>query len=130
MNRSNTPNYKMIIITILLLQSWNITHGANSNRPIPFNQLWQLTQNNSEAIKASSNLLAAQEISLARSQRHWLPKLYLQGGYTHTDNPIYSFMGNLGQRSVTATDFIPAHLNNPDANSYHQLNINTVLPLY
>jgi outer membrane protein TolC len=123
-------DYPLNLLLILLLSIGSISLQAATSQQDGFDQLWQQILNNSDAINARSSQLASAEVAFSRSKGHWLPKLYLQGGYTRTDSPIYSFMGNLAQRAVTPNDFVPSSLNNPDAKSFHQLNVNAVLPLY
>ncbi len=45
----------------------------------------------------------------------FLPQLRIEGGAARTNDPIGVFGARLRQRTVTAADFDPARLNNPDA---------------
>ncbi len=44
-----------------------------------------------------------------------LPQVYLNGGYSRTTNPMWAFGTKLNQKAITAQDFDPARLNDPDS---------------
>ncbi len=84
---------------------------------------------------AFPNRIAAAASETQRGQsmaplRGILPTLRLESGYLRTTDPIGAFGTTLRQRSATAADFDPAHLNNPPATGNHQAALVLEQPLF
>lgn len=95
-----------------------------------FNTLWKDAKNNSLSAKSYKAKLNAVKIAKESLEKHWFPKLYIDSSVYQTDDPAYAFMGNLGQRSIEQTDFVPQDLNNPDMQQYQRHTLGAYLPLY
>lgn len=85
--------------------------------------------NNHEVLAQREGLLAQEEeVGVARS---WLlPKVSFEERYLRTTNPGYAFMSRLNQERITAQDFNPALLNDPDPINDYQTTIAVEQPLF
>lgn len=104
--------------------------GSMSVHAQEFNELWKKAKNNSLSAKSYKAKLNSVKIAKESLEKHWFPKLYLDSSVFQTDDPAYSFMGTLNQRSIEQSDFIPDDLNNPDMKQYSRHTIGAYLPLY
>jgi outer membrane protein TolC len=95
-----------------------------------FEQVWQAAYKNSYSAKSYEAKLEAIQISKERSEKHWYPRLFLSSTVFQTDDPTYSFMGTLNQRSIEQADFSPSALNNPDTKTYQTHTLGAYLPIY
>lgn len=59
-----------------------------------------------------------------------LPQVHLNGGYSRTNNPMWAFGTKLNQESITAQDFDPARLNDPDDIGNYNSSLSMVWPVY
>lgn len=99
-------------------------------KDMQFENLWQNINSNSKALKASSEQVEASKLNLSRSEKHWLPKLYMAGqSYITNDSGAYMF-GLLSQRKIEQADFNPATLNEPGSNHFTKGALGINLPLY
>ncbi len=59
-----------------------------------------------------------------------LPQVYLNGGHSRTTNPMWAFGTQLNQEAITAQDFDPARLNNPESMGNYNASLAVVWPVY
>jgi outer membrane protein TolC len=95
-----------------------------------FKEIWSLVKEKHPELKSVQEDRRAAEDSSSRSLRHWLPQAYLIGRAYNTNDPLYSFMGNLGQRSITFADFNADILNHPNNINFAQFTLGLNLPIY
>ncbi|MGE3608344.1 MAG: TolC family protein [Bacteriovoracaceae bacterium] len=95
-----------------------------------FDEIWASVFEKSYEQKSALQEKEASELSLNRAKRHWLPRVYTMGQYLNTNDPTQVFFNNLGQRSITQTDFSPALLNNPDRQKFKMGTLGVDLPLF
>ncbi|MCZ8344454.1 MAG: TolC family protein [Leptospira sp.] len=75
---------------------------------LDFTELWKQIEENSSERKAKYLLWKAGEIARDRSDRHFLPRVYTDLRSFQTNDPALNFLGKLGQRSATDSDFSTA----------------------
>ncbi len=73
-------------------------------------------------------LSAREKIDQARSGA--LPQVYLQEQVSRTTNPMWAFGTRLNQESITAGDFDPNRLNDPDAITNYATTLSVIWPVY
>lgn len=95
-----------------------------------FDELWAQLYQNSFQQKAVVQEKEANQLSLDRAKRHWLPRAYVSGQWFSTNDPTQVFFNNLGQRAIEQADFIPNELNNPSRSQYRFATLGLDLPLY
>ncbi|MCB0378961.1 MAG: TolC family protein [Bdellovibrionales bacterium] len=116
-------------IHILFFYLLVVVHNASAAE-VDLKKVWQSIQTDSQAIKAARFDHKASLEAQSRSEKHWLPQVYLNARAYQTNDPGANFFGLLQQRSVQATDFNPATINQPGANNYAMGAIGLNLPLY
>lgn len=117
---------KKITKTLMLITT-AISMSAHGQE---FNELWKNAKNNSLSAKSYKAKLNSVKIAKESLEKHWFPKLYLDSSIYQTDDPAYSFMGTLNQRSIKQSDFVADDLNNPEMKQYQKHTIGAYLPLY
>jgi hypothetical protein len=75
---------------------------------VSFSELWKTIEENSSDRKSKYLEWKAGEIAKDRSDRHWLPRVYTDLRTFQTNDPTLNFLGKLGQRSATDSDFSTA----------------------
>lgn len=95
-----------------------------------FPEVWRTISENSKAQQAAGLETDAAAVAENRSEKHWLPRVYLQARTFGTDDPAQSFMGILEQRTLQASDFDPDSLNHPEKRVYTQGTLGLDWPLY
>jgi TolC family type I secretion outer membrane protein len=69
---------------------------------------------NNPKIKAASFQAEASEARVIQARSGLLPRIYLNENFSRTNNPMWAFGTRLNQEDITASDFDPDRLNNPD----------------
>lgn len=116
-----------IILLIVSFMRVGIVYGDGVKS---FETLWNDLYQKSFQQKSVKLEKEALELSLDRSQRHWLPKVYAGGQWFSTNDPTQVFFSNLGQRSIEQSDFIVADLNNPSRKNFRTAMLGLDLPIY
>lgn len=101
---------KILFISLMLISS-NV-FSQNIERK-SFEDIWENLYDKSLKQKSIKEEREAQELTLTRSARHWLPRVYATGQWFRTSDPTQVFFNHLGQRAVTQNDFIVSDLNRP-----------------
>jgi len=112
------------ILTLMVLSSTAAMADAD------FENLWKSIEQNSLALKASSESVEAAGKNLSRSKRHWLPTVYAKGESYLTNDPGANMFGLLSQRQIQQNDFMPDSLNHPGSNLFTKGTLGLNLPLY
>lgn len=97
---------------------------------LSFSQVWNQIKTQSKALESAELMTQSAEQGKNRSQRHWLPKLYLDVKTYRTNEAAASFVGLLEQKSVQNSDFATDSLNNPETLNYTRSAIGIDWPLY
>jgi len=119
---------RIILLVIFFL---NVTNTqANDQATKSFDTLWEEIYTKSAKKKATELDREGTQLSLARAERHWLPRVYGTAQWFSTNDPTQVFFTNLGQRAVEQADFIPSELNNPGRKSFKTGALGIDLPLY
>ncbi len=95
-----------------------------------FPELWKMIKSDHPELISSQEELEAAHGGSSRCDRHWLPSLYFSGKGFSTNDSTQNFIGNLGQRSIVASDFNPENLNNPGYHNFAQFSLGAQLPIY
>lgn len=115
---------KELMASLLFLASGNALADAE------FENLWKSIEQNSLAMKASSESVEAAGKNLDRAKRHWLPTVYATGTSYLTNDPGANMFGLLSQRQIQQTDFMPDRLNHPESSLFTKGALGVNLPLY
>jgi outer membrane protein TolC len=80
-------------------------------------------------VASNFGILAAQE-KVAQARSGIVPQVSLIGQSSHTTNPMWAFGTRLNQEAITAQDFDPGRLNNPDGITNFGSGVNMTWPVY
>lgn len=105
-------------------------HAIALSETLSFEQVWNKVKKSSSAIEATELLKQSVEEAYRRSNRHWMPRLYLDIKAYQTNDPASNFMGLLEQRSVAMTDFNPSDINGPVSKTFGRGALGVDLPIY
>ncbi len=103
---------------------------ANDQITKKFDNIWSEIYSKSAKKKATELDKESTELSLARAERHWLPRVYGSAQWFSTNDPTQVFFTNLGQRAIEQADFIPSDLNNPGRKNFKTGGLGIDFPLY
>lgn len=95
-----------------------------------FHQIWKQIWNEAEILKAARLNKESAEIASERAERHWFPRLKLEGRAGTSDLGGAFLMNQLGTRKIEAADFSTQTLNSPGQTSFQQASVGIELPLY
>jgi hypothetical protein len=118
---------RLRMLAILTLTSISM---ASIAEPMSLSSVWSEISTSSSAQEASRLQLAALAESKNRSERHWLPRIYLGAQSYQTNDSGASFIGLLSQRALLQTDFNPDSINHPETRTYSKGTLGIDLPLY
>ncbi|TGK08027.1 hypothetical protein EHO59_03550 [Leptospira semungkisensis] len=97
-----------------------------------FESVWKKVLENSPSLKAKTMEVEAAKSASERAGLHWFPRLYTDLRTYNTNDPTLNFMGKLGQRAATQSDFStmsvrsnPANYLDSNNHPYQNLNPNT-----
>lgn len=113
-----------LLLALLLLPLVSYSQTKN------FEDIWTTLYQKSYQQKSVAQETHANELSLARAKRHWLPRVYVSGQLLRTNDPTQVFFNNLGQRSIEQADFAPSDLNNPERQTFRMGTLGVDLPLF
>jgi outer membrane protein TolC len=116
-----------IALTLLVISNFAMGQAPAAKS---FDTLWSELYQKSYLQKSVGLEKEANDLSLSRSKRHWLPRVYVEGKWFSTNDPTQVFFTNLGQRSIQQSDFIPSDLNNPGRKNFKTGTLGLDLPLY
>jgi outer membrane protein TolC len=97
---------------------------------LDLSKVWSQINTNSAAQESSRLQTESLSESESRSNRHWLPRIYVGALTYQTNDPGTSFFGLLSQRSLLQSDFNPDAINHPDSKGYTKGALGIDLPLY
>lgn len=117
---------KISIFTMLLFAP---IFSANAGE-ISFDEVWNIIYKNSHSVKAAEFDKNATKTAKIRSTMNWLPKVYVAGSAYQTNDPATVFMGKLKQEKISATDFNPDYLNQPEKSDFYTGSVGVELPLF
>jgi outer membrane protein TolC len=116
-----------IALTLLVISNFAMGQTPDAKS---FDSLWSELYQKSYLQKSVGLEKEANDLSLSRAKRHWLPRVYVEGKWFSTNDPTQVFFTNLGQRSIQQSDFIPSDLNNPGRKNFKTGTLGLDLPLY
>lgn len=74
-------------------------------------------------------ILSAQE-KILQARAGIMPQVQLTGQASQTNNPMWAFGTKLNQEAITARDFDPARLNDPDSITNYASGLSVIWPVY
>jgi outer membrane protein TolC len=103
---------------------------ADSDMQYSFADVWKTVREHSPDIKGANHEFESAHIFEARTSRHWYPRIFAEGRAFSTNDPALTFMSQLGQRQINASDFAPQTLNQPGSNFFEHGALGIDFPIY
>lgn len=113
----------------LLLISLSLGAIAQDTITISKNELLEKVANKNLQIKIAEKALAGAKADFNESNSLFLPKISASHTAMMTTNPLMAFGSKLNQEILTAADFNPALLNDPDKTENYATRIEVLQPL-
>ena len=105
------------------------TNAGDAMR-ITLEQALEIAEKNNYALKTAKARVEQAEARYVQSRKAFLPKVTLSEMFVATDDPASVFTYKLRQGSITAADFNPGVLNNPDGISNFNLGVEVMQPIF
>lgn len=118
-----SPLLLFLLPIILLLPLRHAFAAEDAGPPLTLSQAIEKATRQHPRIEAHSARVEGAKARLTQARSGFLPRAHLTERFDRTNNPMWAFGTKLNQSSITAPDFDPDQLNNPDAIQ----NFNTVL---
>jgi len=107
---------------------------ASGRTPVPQNlgisDAIEISMINNPAVTVAASRVTASENILTQAKSGYYPQVSLSAGYTQTTSPLWAFGTKLNQGLISAEDFDPNRLNDPDAIDNYDMTLSTVWSLY
>lgn len=103
------------LLVLLALHSMPALHAAPEPTPISFSQALRMAGANHPRMAAAAAAHEGSQARIAQARSGFWPQLTLSETYNRTTSPLWAFGTALNQETITAADFNPARLNDPDA---------------
>ncbi len=103
---------RVFFIVTLCLGSWGLPTHAES--PIDLERAIRYTVEQNFELRASAQRITTAETQVRLAEAADRPQILLRYGMQSSDNPLDAFAERLNTRSVSAQDFDPSNLNDPD----------------
>ncbi|ESU26417.1 outer membrane protein, RND efflux system precursor [Flavobacterium limnosediminis JC2902] len=102
---------------------------AQDTLRISKNDLWQKASENNLQLKISNQEFKSAQADYRQSNSLFLPSISASHTVLTTTNPLMAFGSKLNQEILTASDFNPTLLNNPEVTQNYATKIEVVQPL-
>ncbi|MCF6236694.1 MAG: TolC family protein [Gammaproteobacteria bacterium] len=124
-----TFNYFRFSFFILMLSIVSFAPQANEQK-LTIQQAVDLALSQNYLLAAEqARVDAAQLTALGAERSHW-PKITAYSTISRTNSPLQAFGSKLEQSRISASDFDPNNLNNPDAITNFQTRLEIAAPIY
>ena len=108
-----------VFLLLAVCLAWPFTAYPESSRPQTVNlsltEAMQIAASENPAILAAGFKVESSQAGIRQARSGFLPRVDFVETYNRTTNPMWVFGAKLNQESITATDFNPDLLNDPDA---------------
>jgi len=119
-----------LFVSLLFYPLKAIGESSDSPRPLTLRAAFETALEKNPMMlqaKASTKKAGAQ---VNRAISAFLPKVNLELGYSHSDNPVMVFSNKLNQADFTTSDFDVTRLNNPDYRDNWQYRLVMLQPIF
>jgi outer membrane protein TolC len=106
------------MMRLIVIQLFVVIGTSVFAKDLQFEKIWEKINVNSKVLKASAEQVEATHLNMSRSEKHWLPTLYMTGQSYITNDSGANMFGLLSQRKIEQADFNPTILNDPEANHF------------
>ncbi len=112
--KNRSPFFVVISLLITLLLLPNSAIGAQTPKELTLHDAFVKALENNPMLQQAKATTKKADAQVNQAISAFLPKINLDLGYMHSDNPVMSFSNKLNQAAFTQADFQIDRLNNPD----------------
>ncbi len=117
-------------VLLMILSALMAPGISRSENTTSFDQVWKSVYQQSLVLEGQSYQIQAAEESKVSSQKHDLPRVYLDLRSYQTNDPGMNFFGLLQQRSLQNSDFAVDSINHPSDHLFHRATLGVDFNLY
>lgn len=121
-----------IVSLFLVFSSIDRSYAEDARReePISLREAIEKALSNNATLLAAGYRVEGAEAGIIKARSGYLPRVEVSEIYQRTTNPMWAFGHKLNQESISAADFAPSRLNNPDPINNWGTVISLTQPLY
>jgi outer membrane protein len=120
----------MIFLILFTILTVSVAAYSYAGEALTLEQAVDKALRNNPGLKAADAHVEEAESGVLRSASGFLPKVNVSEIWSRTDNPLMVLGTKLNQEIVTAADFNPAVINNPDTISNYNTRLAVIQPLF
>ena len=130
MKKTTYKEINILRILFLIFLLWQVSEvSAQEHRPLSLDEVIKEVMSNNWEIRKVEQFVGMAAADRSKANSVFLPSVSLSETYTTTTNPMLAFGTKLSQSSITASDFDPELLNNPDRTTNFNTQIEVQQPL-
>lgn len=122
--------FYVIAAALVLLLVAAVAMTAYAGEPLSLDQAIETALKNHPNLKAADSQVEGAQANVLKSKSGFLPKVTLSETWSKTDNPMMVLGTKLNQESVTASDFNPAVMNDPEPISNYNTRLAVIQPVF
>ena len=108
-----TRGQTIVTLALLILVSGTAVAQAPPPVMLTLERAIEIAEEQTRGLKSADARLGAAEAEIAEAHSYRLPRINLEGGFLHTDNPVFVFGNLLTQENFQAENFDLQNLNRP-----------------
>lgn len=120
----------LIVVTFFLAGPGFAETGPTVPRVLGIRDAIRIAVAHNPAARAAAAKVSAAKDRLTEAASGFYPRVGLSGSYNRTTSPMMAFGSKLNQGRISAEDFIPDRLNNPNAIDDYGLTVSATWPLF
>ena len=129
------PILPLVGLWVLAIGILNPATPARAAQPTPplsltLSEAIQQALAHNPRIQTATSQVDASQARISQAKSGFYPQLNFQEAFKRTTNPMWAFGTKLNQGEITAADFDPARLNNPDPLNNFATSISVEWPLF
>ena len=122
--------YKLITSATTFILLLFISPISMAKTILSYSQIWEKISSQSPEIKKTELESESAKLKLSRVKRATLPSAQLTIKAFNSNDAATNLFSNLGERSVSPSDFNPSTLNHPGYGNFANANLQINMPLY
>jgi outer membrane protein len=115
---------------LLALLLFAVAEAVYAAEPLTLEQAVETALKNNPSLRAADSQMESAQAGVVKSSSGFLPKVNLSETWSKSDNPLMVLGTKLNREIVTAPDFSPETINNPEALSNYNTRLSVVQPVW
>lgn len=115
---------------LLIYQGSGAAEEAQAPIPLTLREAVKTGLEKNPVITAAESQVEASEARISQARSGFYPRVDLSESFTRTNNPMWAFGTKLNQGVISAPDFDPSRLNDPDSVNNFATTLSLTMPVY